>query len=140
MPPGSACVRSAPEVPSEGHIALILRASAGCAHPVSCRVQLLGDAARGWAWTRALQGLPANEIHVCGDGSAIPLVRKLAAAMGEAIEVREYQRFTPVEVRAPPPLLIPAPSSLLCQVWQHRQSAQKGLLQWGHLALKRACC
>ena len=82
-------------------------------HCVLCRVQLLGDSSRGWAWTRALQGLPANEIHLCGDGSAIPLVRKLAAAMGEPVEVREYQRFTPVEVGCPLPLLMTAPSSLL---------------------------
>jgi hypothetical protein len=52
--------------------------------PVS---QQIGDDSRGWAWTRALQGLPANEIHLCGDGSALPLVRSLARAMEEEVEV-----------------------------------------------------
>lgn len=35
---------------------------------------MIGDDSRGWAWTRALQGVPANEVHLCGDGSALPLV------------------------------------------------------------------
>ena len=51
-------------------------------------VQQIGDEQRGWAWTRALQGVPANEIHLCGDGSALPLVRRLAAEMNEPLEVR----------------------------------------------------
>lgn len=51
-------------------------------------VQQIGDDQRGWAWTRALQGVPANEIHLCGDGSALPLIRRLAAAMNEPLEVR----------------------------------------------------
>ena len=37
--------------------------------------QMVGDESRGWAWTRALQGLPATELHLCGDASALPLVR-----------------------------------------------------------------
>ena len=61
--------------------------------------QLLGDEARGWAWTRALQGLPANEVHMCGDASALHLVQGMAKAMGEQVEVRNYTRFTPLEVR-----------------------------------------
>ena len=51
-------------------------------------MQQIGDEQRGWAWTRALQGVPANEIHLCGDGSALPLVRRLAAEMNEPLEVR----------------------------------------------------
>lgn len=31
-----------------------------------------GPACRGWAWTRALMGVPANEVHLCGDGSGEP--------------------------------------------------------------------
>jgi hypothetical protein len=49
---------------------------------------MLGDRERGWAWTRALLGVPANEVHVCGDAAAVPLVTRMAAATGEALEVR----------------------------------------------------
>ena len=60
--------------------------------------QLLGDESRGWAWTRAVQGVPANEVHVCGDGSVLPLLRSLTAAMDEQLEVHTYERFTPLQV------------------------------------------
>ena len=52
--------------------------------------QMLGDEQRGWAWTRALLGVPANEIHICGDGSAVDLVTGLASAMGEELEVGTF--------------------------------------------------
>lgn len=41
-------------------------------------------------------GVPANEIHVCGDLSAVPLVRQLCRQMGETLEVKQYERFTPL--------------------------------------------
>ena len=39
-----------------------------------CVVQVIKDYQRGWAWTRALLGLQADEIHVCGEAAAIDLV------------------------------------------------------------------
>ena len=56
---------------------------------------MIGDESRGWAWTRALLGLPASELHVAGDGSAVDLVRRLCEHTGEAFEVREYSRLSP---------------------------------------------
>ncbi len=65
-------------------------------------MQQIGDEQRGWAWTRALQGVPANEIHLCGDGSALPLVRRLAAEMNEPLEVRCTESRTMIlHVRRP---------------------------------------
>ena len=58
-------------------------------------IQMIGDESRGWAWTRALLGLPASELHVAGDGSAVDLVRRLCEHTGEAFEVREYSRLSP---------------------------------------------
>jgi hypothetical protein len=28
---------------------------------------MIKDFQRGWAWTRAILGIPAEEIHVCGE-------------------------------------------------------------------------
>lgn len=61
-------------------------------------IQLIGDESRGWAWTRALLGVPAREIHVCGDASAVNLIKWIAGEVGEEFEVRKYERFTPLEV------------------------------------------
>lgn len=61
-------------------------------------VQMIGDESRGWAWTRALLGVQAKEVHVCGDPAAAPVVRKLAAACGDELEERVYERLTPLSV------------------------------------------
>ena len=54
---------------------------------------MLGDDSRGFAWTRALLGIPANEVHVCGDLSAVPLVRALAKECGDGFKLVEYDRW-----------------------------------------------
>ena len=59
-------------------------------------IQLIADEDRGWAWTRALFGLPAREVHLCGDASALPTEREAAAALGEELEERVYERFNPL--------------------------------------------
>ncbi|NXA48000.1 SUV3 helicase, partial [Nothocercus julius] len=51
-------------------------------------IQMIRDPARGWAWTRALLGLCAEEIHVCGEAAAIELVTELMYTTGEEVEVR----------------------------------------------------
>ncbi|XP_030059010.1 ATP-dependent RNA helicase SUPV3L1, mitochondrial isoform X1 [Microcaecilia unicolor] len=61
-------------------------------------VQMIKDPARGWAWTRALLGLCAEEIHVCGEAAAINLVTELMFTTGEEVEVRSYERLTPITV------------------------------------------
>ena len=45
-------------------------------------VQMLGDESRGWAFTRALLGLPARTLHVCGDPAVLPLLRRIVAETG----------------------------------------------------------
>ena len=70
-----------------------------CSNKSTLRVQMIGDDQRGWAWTRALQGLPANEIHLCGDASALPLVKQMCEDMGEPLSVMNYNRFTDLEIQ-----------------------------------------
>lgn len=52
-------------------------------------VQMMGDASRGWAFTRALLGIPACEVHVCGDPAALPLLERIAAETGERAAAQE---------------------------------------------------
>ncbi|KAI8051836.1 P-loop containing nucleoside triphosphate hydrolase protein [Thamnidium elegans] len=61
-------------------------------------IQLIGDPDRGWAWTQALLGLKAKEIHLCGEASAVPLVKKICETLDEEVIVNEYTRLTPFEV------------------------------------------
>ena len=60
-------------------------------------IQLIGDKDRGWAWTQALLGLKAKELHLCGEARAVPLIRELAASMGDKLSIHQYQRLNPLK-------------------------------------------
>ncbi|CAH1783944.1 unnamed protein product [Owenia fusiformis] len=60
-------------------------------------VQMLKSKDRGWAWTRALLGVCAEEIHVCGDPSALDLLNDFMLHVGDEVEVRKYKRLTPLK-------------------------------------------
>ena len=49
-------------------------------------IQMLRDQQRGWAWTRALLGINAKEVHVCGEASAINLVQEMMMDTGDYVE------------------------------------------------------
>lgn len=61
-------------------------------------IQMIGDPQRGSAWTNAVLGIPARELHLCGESSVVPLLRKMADACGDDIEVHEYERLTPLNL------------------------------------------
>ena len=45
-------------------------------------IQMLGDPLRGAAWTRALLGLPAQQLHLCGNPAALPLIQRIVHETG----------------------------------------------------------
>ncbi len=57
-------------------------------------IQMIGDSSRGSAWTRALLGVAANEIHVCGGNEALDIVKKLVTEAGDDFEYRPYHRLS----------------------------------------------
>ncbi|KAJ3314118.1 RNA helicase, partial [Gonapodya sp. JEL0774] len=61
-------------------------------------IQLLADPHRGWAWTNAVLGLQAKELHLCGEPTAVNLVQLLAEECGETVEVVEYKRLLPLVI------------------------------------------
>ncbi|KAI7859278.1 P-loop containing nucleoside triphosphate hydrolase protein [Circinella umbellata] len=61
-------------------------------------IQMIADTHRGWAWTQALLGLKAKEIHLCGEAAAVPLVQSICKSLNEKVVVHEYSRLTPVNV------------------------------------------
>ncbi|MCY3864712.1 MAG: helicase-related protein [Chloroflexi bacterium] len=58
--------------------------------------QMLADADRGWAWTRALMESAAPEMHIIGPPTARNLIEVLAAAAEIPGEVVEHQRLAPI--------------------------------------------
>ena len=65
-------------------------------------VQMIGNSQRGFAWTRAVLGLRCREIHVCGAMSARNLLVRMLEDCGDAFEIIEYRRDTPLEVSFTP--------------------------------------
>jgi ATP-dependent RNA helicase SUPV3L1/SUV3 len=61
-------------------------------------IQMIGDSQRGFAWTTALLGLCAHEIHLCGEESAIPVVRELLKDTGDTLVIRKYERLSPLSM------------------------------------------
>ena len=60
-------------------------------------IQMIGHKERGWAWTQAFLGLKAKEVHLCGEERSVPLIRELAASMGDEMEIHTYKRLSPLE-------------------------------------------
>ena len=58
---------------------------------------MMGDSARGWAWTQAFLGVQAKEVHLCGEVRTLQLIRDLCAAMGDKLEIHQYKRLSPLE-------------------------------------------
>ena len=50
-------------------------------------IQMISDPGRGWGWTRALLGVPARTIHVCGAPEALPLLQHLVSECGDVLQV-----------------------------------------------------
>lgn len=61
-------------------------------------IQMITDTQRGWAWTRALVNINADEVHLCGDHSVLELVEKILKLTGDELEVKTYDRMTKLDV------------------------------------------
>lgn len=65
-------------------------------------IQLIGSLDRGHAWTRAVHGLDAREVHLCGACEAAELLQRMCQASGDDFELVEYSRLTPLVVEDKP--------------------------------------
>ena len=59
-------------------------------------IQMIADEERGYAWTRAVLGLPAREIHLCGNEAALSIIKRILSTTGEPLEVKKYSRLSPL--------------------------------------------
>ncbi|TKA82492.1 hypothetical protein B0A55_02188 [Friedmanniomyces simplex] len=61
-------------------------------------IQMIGNPERGWAWTQALLGVKAKEVHLCGEERTIPLIRELCASVRDKLEIHRYERLSPLKL------------------------------------------
>ena len=59
---------------------------------------MIADSQRGYAWSRAILGIRAKEIHVCCAAEAVPLLQKLIEDCGDVLRVVQHHRHTPLIV------------------------------------------
>ncbi len=53
----------------------------------------------GHSWTRALLGLRARELHVCGGMEAAGYVRRICERTGDSFQIYEYERKSPLHAQ-----------------------------------------
>lgn len=59
-------------------------------------IQMVGCKTRGFSFTRALLGISSDELHVCGDPAAVPLIQRILEVTGDVIQVQYYERLSPL--------------------------------------------
>ncbi|MCL1829938.1 MAG: hypothetical protein FWG21_00745 [Oscillospiraceae bacterium] len=69
--------------------------------------QMISDSQRGHAWTAAILGTYAKEIHVCCSPNAVKLITKLIDDCDDSYQVNEYVRDTPLVVEINKPFVFP---------------------------------
>lgn len=60
-------------------------------------IQMIGDEHRGWAWTQAVLGLQAKELHLCGEERAVSLIEELCAKTGDEVVIHRYKRLNALQ-------------------------------------------
>lgn len=63
---------------------------------------MISDKYRGNAWSEALLGLRADEIHLCGDPRALELVSEICKITGDTLVKRTYNRLGRLEIQEKP--------------------------------------
>ena len=58
--------------------------------------QMIADNRRGYAWTRAILGVQAPEIHLCAAPEAENILLRLIKSCGDSYEIEVHQRKTPL--------------------------------------------
>ena len=58
--------------------------------------QMIADPERGFAWTRAILGVLAPEVHLCAAPEAKDLLLRLVRSCGDSCEVIRHERKTPL--------------------------------------------
>ncbi len=58
--------------------------------------QMIADRQRGYAWTRAILGVLAPEVHLCAAPEAKDLLVRIVESCGDSVEIEVHQRTTPL--------------------------------------------
>ncbi|KAJ2898909.1 hypothetical protein MKZ38_003593 [Zalerion maritima] len=60
-------------------------------------IQMIADNQRGWAWTSAVLGLMAKELHLCGEERSVDIIKSICAKTGDKLVIHRYERLNTLE-------------------------------------------
>ena len=60
--------------------------------------QMISEPQRGSAWTKAVLGVRAREVHICCSTNAVNILTRLIEECGDSYEIKNYTRDTPLLV------------------------------------------
>lgn len=63
-------------------------------------IQMLGDPNRGAAWTAAVLGVQASEIHLCGEELAVPIIKRICEVTGDELIIKTFERLGKLTVQS----------------------------------------
>lgn len=52
--------------------------------------QMVGCRTRGFSFTRALLGISADELHLCGDAAAVPLIQEILKVTDDVVKAWHF--------------------------------------------------
>lgn len=64
--------------------------------------QMVADKDRGGAWTAAILGVVAHEVHICTSPEALDVINKLITSCGDETTITHHNRLTPLEPEKKP--------------------------------------
>jgi ATP-dependent RNA helicase SUPV3L1/SUV3 len=82
--------------------------------------QMLADADRGWAWTRAMMDATSPQIHMIASKIAQNLVEQMAKAASLPLRLVEHERLTPIRVAENPYKLDQLPPQTILVAFSRR--------------------
>lgn len=59
-------------------------------------IQMIADDSRGWAWSQALVGVPAQHVILVGSEESLPFILPIIKSLGEEYEIQRFERKTPL--------------------------------------------
>ncbi|KAF9239148.1 P-loop containing nucleoside triphosphate hydrolase protein [Melanogaster broomeanus] len=62
-------------------------------------IQMIADPERGCMWTKAVLGLAARELHLCGEETAVPIIQDILKETGDEIIINRYERLAPLQIQ-----------------------------------------
>lgn len=106
--------------------------------------QMIGDDQRGGAWTRAILGVCADEIHICSDESCVELITAIIEECGDTYEIKRNERAVPLvfdkrvfsfpaSVEEKDALIVFSKQSVIAVAAQLQQNGIKASMIYGNL-------